>query len=428
MRASADSSRVSAEMDEFMKLGSVLFISYDGLLDPLGGSQILPYLKAIAGHPRPLHVLSFEKPDRFAQGAQGLMTELAGLGIGWTPLSFSTRAGKLGKLWDLTRMYFSAIHLQRRHRFSIIHCRSYQAMQVGCLLKRIYGAMTLFDMRGLWVDERVDGGIWRRDRWLDRLAYQTYKGIEKRLLACADHVVALTERVVPELRRLSPGMTDKVTVIPCCADFDHFEVPTRARRTALRAELGIPENARVIAYLGSLGTWYMLDDMLRLFAEAQAKWNDVHLLLITHDWRDEHECMLDQMGLAAVHDRIHVRSATRTEVPALLGCTDVMLSFIKPAYSKMASSPTKLAEAFAVGIPTISNMGIGDVDEITLALNSGALVDLGSADSIKDVISRLDAIADKGGVALRERSRVTLGLEVAETLYRRVYQKLEKAC
>ena len=37
-----------------------LFITYDGLLDPLGQSQILPYLKIIAKE-YPINVLSFEK-------------------------------------------------------------------------------------------------------------------------------------------------------------------------------------------------------------------------------------------------------------------------------------------------------------------------------------------------------------------------------
>lgn len=402
-----------------------LFITYDGLLDPLGGSQILPYLKGIAAHPRSLHILSFEKPDRFAQGAQRLKAELSELGIGWTPLSFTTRAGKAGKLWDLARMYLTAIQLQRQQQFSIIHCRSYQAMQVGCLLKRLFGIKALFDMRGLWVDERVDGGIWRLDRWLDRSAFGVYKVIEKRLLACADHVIALTERVVPELRRLAPAMSRNVTVIPCCADFDHFSVPDSRARLAIRSEIGLPADARVITYLGSLGTWYMLDDMLRLFAQAQAHWGNVHLLLITRDWRSEHEELLTQMGLASLRDLIHVRPATRSEVPALLGCADVMLSFIKPAYSKMASSPTKLAEAFAVGVPAISNKGIGDVDVMTRALDAGALVDLSDEDSVQQVVASLDDIATKGGVALRERARASLGLEVAHAQYRRVYQELE---
>lgn len=409
-----------------MKRG-VLFITYDGLLDNLGGSQILPYLKSIAAHPRDLHILSFEKPERYAQDAQRLLLELSALGISWTPLSFTTRAGKLGKLWDLARMYLTAIRLQQVHRFSIIHCRSYQAMQVGCLLKRLMGAKTLFDMRGLWVDERVDGGIWHQDRWMDRVAYRAYKRIEKRLLACADHVIALTERVIPELRRISPNMKSKVTVIPCCADFEHFIVPTESQRLTVRAELGLPSDARVMTYLGSLGTWYMLGDMLRLFAQAQAYWGNVYLLLITRDWKPEHDALLSAMGLAALRERIQVRPATRAEVPALLGCADVMISFIKPAYSKMASSPTKLAEAFAVGVPAISNTGIGDLDEMTLALDAGALVDLTHAESVNSVVSRLDAISAKGGAALRVRARAVLGLEVAEVHYQRVYQELEQA-
>ena len=118
---------------------SALFLTYDGLLDPLGGSQILPYLRSIAHHPRPLHIVSFEKSSRFVYGAKHLRTKLAQDGIAWTPLSFTERFGKLGKLWDLGRMYTTCLLLQWRHRFGVIHCRSYQAMQTGCLLQRLTG-------------------------------------------------------------------------------------------------------------------------------------------------------------------------------------------------------------------------------------------------------------------------------------------------
>jgi glycosyltransferase involved in cell wall biosynthesis len=406
---------------------NTLFITYDGLLDPLGGSQILPYLKSISSHPRSLHILSFEKADRYAQGAERLRSELLEIDISWTPLSFTTRLGKLGKLWDLTRMYLNSIRLQRRHHFTIVHCRSYQAMQIGCLLKRLFGTKTLFDMRGLWVDERMDGGIWNKDSWLDRLAYALYKLIEVRLLACSDHVIALTERVVPELRRLSPNMTEKVSVIPCCADFDHFTIPSSVERYSVRKELEIPNDARVIGYLGSLGTWYMLQEMLNFFAFAQAKWGNVHLLLITRDWKVEHEALVAKLGLSPIRIRIHVRPASRSEVPSLLGCADVMLSFIKPAYSKIASSPTKLAEAFAVGVPVLSNSGIGDVDQITHALDAGDTLDLCNADSINNAVIRLGTIETKGGDRLRTRARAILGLEVATEKYRCIYQELEQS-
>ncbi|MEQ1777319.1 MAG: glycosyltransferase [Nitrosomonas sp.] len=402
-----------------------LFITYDGLLDPLGGSQILPYLYGIAGHTRSLHIVSFEKPERFANGAEKMYAELELAGIGWSPLSFTRRFGKLGKAWDLLRMYVTALRLQIRHRFDVIHCRSYQAMQVGCFLRGLTGAYTIFDMRGLWVDERVDGGLWPQDRRLNRLTYRTYKRIERGLLECASHVVVLTDSVVPELRRLSPGMKAPVTVIPCCADFDHFVLPNDAEQKAVREDLGIPADSLVLSYLGSLGTWYMLEEMLQLFATTARQRDDVHMLFITRDWGKGQETLLKTMGLEHLRNKIHVRPANREQVPVLLGGADIMLSFIKPAYSKMASSPTKLAEAFALGIPTISNVGVGDVDQITRDLDAGTVINLSDPNAFEKLVGELENIRAKGGPGLRARARGRFGLEVAKQTYREVYAVLD---
>lgn len=405
---------------------SVLFISYDGLLDPLGGSQILPYLHSIRQHPRPLHILSYEKPARFKAGGELLKAELASSGIGWTPLSFTTRFGKLGKLWDLSRMYEVALYLQLKHRFGVIHCRSYQAMQVGALLRKLTGVKVLFDMRGLWVDERVDGDIWKLDNSIDASIFKLYKHVESSLLLSASHIVALTERVVPELYKLSPDMSAPITVIPCCADFEHFILPTAKQRMATRQELGLPENAFVLSYLGSLGTWYMLDEMLQLFGKAAAEREEVHFLLITKDWRAEHEALISALGLSHLRTRIHVHEAKRDQVPAYIGCSDLMLSFIKPAYSKMASSPTKIAEALAVGVPVISNAGIGDIDDMTTRLQAGAVIDLDKPDSLSAIVSSLDSLKKMGGPKLRARAKSELDLHVAALSYKKVYEQLEQ--
>ncbi len=405
---------------------SALFIAYDGLLDQLGGSQILPYLRNIAAHPRYVHIVSFEKRDRYAVGADKMRDDLAREGIGWTPLPFTAGFGKLGKLWDLGRMYATCLRLQLQHKFGIVHCRSYMSMQVGAFLHRLTGVSAIFDMRGLWVDERVDGGLWKQDRLLNRILYRIYKRIERQLLASASHVVVLTERVLPELKRLSPTMTAPVTVIPCCADFEHFVRPSDEVQQALRLELAIAPDALVLSYLGSLGTWYMLEDMLRLFAAAAGKRDDVHLLFITRDWRDEQEELLKSMGIAHLRNRIHVRSASRDQVPGLMAVSDIMLSFIKPAYSKMGSCPTKLAEAFALGIPVISNVDVGDVEQITADLDAGATFDLKDAQAFDHLAGILDQIKTKGGTALRERSRKRFGLEVAASSYRQVYDAVER--
>jgi hypothetical protein len=41
---------------------SVLYVSYDGMLEPLGQSQVLGYLKRLAVG-RAIHLVSFEKPS-----------------------------------------------------------------------------------------------------------------------------------------------------------------------------------------------------------------------------------------------------------------------------------------------------------------------------------------------------------------------------
>jgi len=405
--------------------GAALFITYDGLLDPLGGSQILPYLFSIADHPRPLHIISFEKPARFSDGGELLRHDLACRGIAWTPLSYTSRLGKLGKVWDLLKMYCTAWWLQARQRFGIAHCRSYQAMQVGCFLQRITGIRTIFDMRGLWVDDRVDRGVWPQDKWFYRLLYHYYKRTERHLLECADSVVVLTEQVVSEIGKIAPRMHAPVTVVPCCADFDHFKNLNSEQRRSVRSELGIGPDALVLSYLGSLGAVYLLNEMLALFEVFARKRDDVYLLLITRDWTEAQETDLVKLGLVDLRHRIQVRSASRDEVPRFLGASDVMLNFINSTYSMKACSPTKMAEAIAMGVPVISSSGVGDVEAITNELNAGIVIDLDSARALEKAGAEIDAVLEKGGEQLRLAATERLGLDNAKRAYRKVYEELE---
>jgi glycosyltransferase involved in cell wall biosynthesis len=256
------------------------------------------------------------------------------------------------------------------------------------------------------------------------LLYRHYKRLEQRMLECADHVVVLTDRVVPEIRKLAPTMTAPVSVIPCCADFEHF-AGTEDSRSATRTELGIETGGVVFSYLGSLGTVYLLDEMLRLFAAVSRQKENLHLMVITQDWREEHEALLANLGLTHLRSKIHVRAASREDVPNLLGASDIMLSFRRSTYSQMACSPTKLAEAFALGIPVISNAGVGDVDSITRDLDAGLAIDIDDPHVFENLACKLDEIRAKGGERLRMRARKRFGLEVADKSYRLVYAALE---
>ncbi|MEI9956314.1 MAG: hypothetical protein WDM90_08440 [Ferruginibacter sp.] len=50
-------------------------------------------------------------------------------------------------------------------------------------------------------------------------------------------------------------------------------------------------------------------------------------------------------------------------MPLLLSLSQFSVFFIKPCYSKQSSSPTKHGEIMAMGIPLITNSGVGDVEK-----------------------------------------------------------------
>jgi glycosyltransferase involved in cell wall biosynthesis len=401
-----------------------LFITYDGLLDPLGGSQIVPYLEEIAAHPRKVHVLSFEKADRVREGFSELRCGLDQLGIEWTRLKFTQRLGGFGKVWDLLKMYITALFIVIADRPAYVHARSHAAAQVGLFLKRCFGLKLIFDFRGLWVDERVDKGGWDLKCAHHRWQYYAFKRTERELLANTDQLVVLTEAVVPEVHRLGATQSTNVTVIPCCADFEHFALVVDHIRSETRETLEIPKHALVLGYLGSVGRMYRLDRVFRLFEMAIADHYEAHLLVVTQDL----VCLKNLMGNHlpfALRKRVQVTSATRLQVPKFIAAMDVLVSFIQPSYARMAASPTKIAECFATGIPVICNSGVGDVAEQVRSLEAGRVVDIDSDEELTAAVLALPYIAKMGGARLRDEARKVLGLEVASQRYRAVYAGLD---
>ena len=151
---------------------TILYLTYDGLLDPLGPSQILPYVKDISRHQDEVVVVSFEKSEQLLHGKDALLSDLQNYSITWKPLLFTKGLGFLGKLLDLSRMYLKAFIVACKYNIKVVHTRAHPPAQVGLFVKRITKAKFIFDFRGLWVDERVDKGGWDLNRLFDRLQYK----------------------------------------------------------------------------------------------------------------------------------------------------------------------------------------------------------------------------------------------------------------
>ena len=84
-------------------MSKVLYISYDGMTDPLGQSQVLPYLVALTLKGYQFTILSFEKKERFKKEGKIIEDIVNKAGINWMPLEFTRRPPLLSKFYDVIR-------------------------------------------------------------------------------------------------------------------------------------------------------------------------------------------------------------------------------------------------------------------------------------------------------------------------------------
>lgn len=393
----------------------VLYISYDGMLEPLGQSQVLAYLERLASGRR-IHLLSFEKAGDWADvpRREALRERIAAAGIAWHPRRYHKRPSALATAWDVMVGVIAGLWLAWRHRLSIVHARSYVPALMALVLKRLAGLRFLFDMRGFWADERVDGGLWPRDGRMYRIA----KGFERRFLLNADHVVSLTHAGVAEMQTFDylQGRMPPVTVIPTCADLSRF-VPIDGQRDSRSFTLG---------YVGSAGTWYLFDAVARAMRLLLELRPEARMLVVN---RGEHDYITTCLRAAGIpDDRVELRAAEHAEVPMLMARMDAGVFFIKPVFSKQASAPTKLGEFLGCGIPCLGNQGVGDMAGILEGERVGVTVAAFDDDTLREGVRRLLALRAEPGIGQRcvDAARRHFGLEQGVANYLGVYRQLDK--
>jgi glycosyltransferase involved in cell wall biosynthesis len=406
-------------------LAKVLYITYDGLTDPIGQSQILPYLLGCARAGHELTVISFEKSDRHARAGTSVQATMDQAGIGWLPQRFHREPRYLAKVIDMIAMDRAAATAVRKQPFDLIHARSYQAAVTALKLKVRYGAKLLFDMRGFWPDQRREGGRWRRGSPLGDYLYRRWKGHEAALIERADHIISLTEAARQELTGWSCYRGAPVSVIPCCVDFDLFGVASHPQRMAARERLQIADDVPVLGYLGSVGTVYRMPPHFGLFGKLREAVG-AKLLFVSGEPESIIVAEAAKAGIPLQPDDIRVVRAERPDVPLLLGAMDAATCFITPTFSSLGVSPTKLGEYWASGIPVYANDGIGDATELLHDVGGGHVLPDFSEASIERAAQEFPNMLKTDGMALREKARQRLDLELAIRAYSQIYADLRQ--
>ena len=403
----------------------VLFMSYDGITDPLGQSQVLPYVLELSRQGFSFTLLSCEKSDVYKKNKGTIEKILEGTNVRWAPISYTKKPPIISTLYDYWRLKRRAISLHRRNNFQLIHCRSYIPAMIGLWMKKKFRIKFVFDMRGFWADERVDAGLWNLKNIIYRQIFYFFKEKEKEFLENADLIVSLTLAAKKEISGWSHINKSSlpITIIPCCADttlFDRQKVKAESLQKA-RENLGIKPDEIVLTYLGSIGTWYLLDEMLAFFSVYLEKFPTAKFLFITQDKSGEIHSKAHTVGIPT--DRILVVSSERASVPIYVLLGNYSIFFIRPSFSKISSSPTKQGELMALGIPVICNSGVGDTDMIVRKYDSGLIVESFNALNYQEVVEKIKQISfDKNKI--RNGAMDYFALQIAVSKYKKIYDSL----
>jgi glycosyltransferase involved in cell wall biosynthesis len=368
----------------------VLYISYDGMSEPLGRSQVLAYLLRLAGVFQ-VTLISFEK----GRIPNDLRSEIETAGITWVPLRYHRWPPVVSTLLDVLAGRRAIQRLVGSH--DIAHVRSYVPALIALAAGRERWGRLLFDIRGFWADERVEGGLWPSDGWLYRLA----KRCERWFFSEADAVVTLTAASVPQVRSWAGKDSIPVEVIPTCVDLCRFTArPVR------------PSGQHAI-WIGSVGTWYRFDLVPPLVRAL-----GLPLTVVTPQ-TDLARAMLGTLPAAIVSRRPE-------EVVEELFAGDVGLCLIKSSFSKVASAPTRFAEYLAVGVPVVVTPGVGDLEDLVEREEIGVVLRDETPDGLAAAAASILSLASDPAVRAhcREVARTLFDADVGSRRYGELYGRL----
>jgi glycosyltransferase involved in cell wall biosynthesis len=270
-------------------------------------------------------------------------------------------------------------------RPSIVHARSYLPAAAADVIATLSPrSKLLFDCRGMLGDEYVDNRQWTEDR----VEYRLLKRFERRVFRRAEGVVVLTRALREWLRARSMlAARTAIEVIPCCVDTRRF-APSEVSRRQARDELGV-EDRIALVYSGSLGSWYLDDEMARYASHVQraAKERGKGMVVVVLSPSDPAPLRSKLVAMGLSPENLVFRSVAPARMAHYLTAGDIGMSFIQSSFSKKGSSPTKVAEYLASGLVVTLNGDIGDQADLAREEQSCVVLD-GYADDVLAVAAR----------------------------------------
>jgi glycosyltransferase involved in cell wall biosynthesis len=196
-----------------------------------------------------------------------------------------------------------------------------------------------------------------------------------------DRVIAVSEEARLYYIDISGSSPNRVTTIYNGIDLFTFMNMDHARERAMvRAELGIPSGANVLATVAVLRPQKGIQFLIRALPSILASSSDTYYLVVGSG--SHHDALVEEARNAGVERRV-IFVGMREDVPRLLAASDV---FVLPTLTE--ALPTVLAEAMAARLPVVASR-VGGIPEMIVEGQNGLLVEAEDVEGLASACTRL---------------------------------------
>lgn len=228
--------------------------------------------------------------------------------------------------------------------------RSEFAANIGFMLRR-WGAIdtVVFDGRSARAAEAREYDLGGKRVF----SPEVIEELEARGVSDADFRMSISTRLVDYWKDQYDYASDRHVVIPCTLSQAAESRPDRSPVT--RADLGIPDGAKVLVYAGSAAEWQSFAHIDSLAGQALRGDENAFLLLLSD---------VDSQRLRVCRDfpgRVCQRWVEPSAVPSYLELADYGLLLREPTVTNAVSCPTKFAEYLAAGLDILITPDVGDL-------------------------------------------------------------------
>jgi len=402
--------------DKRLRKKEVLYITYDGLLEPIGQSQILKYVMHLSSQ-HDFTILSLEKERDLADKNKLIECKnvLQQHKIKWNYKKYS-QSGVLGYFNNFMQLSLHTLKILLSQRILMVHIRGYAPGFVFWAINRFFKTKIIFDMRGYWPDEKHDRAGWHKSS----IKYKFFKHLELFLLNFSSHIVVLTNQSKIYLEKTYHVPEEKISVIRTCVDEVQFK-PEIDPISTLDDQLKITEFR--IGYVGTIDTAYNFSKFLLLVKRFSHFHDNVKLIILTGSPRQK---VLDEIQNLELDINVEIDFMPRHLIAQSIKTFHFLGFYLNKNFSVTASMPTKIAESLACGIPVICNEFNMDIKSILLSNNSGYIYDFElemteqKYQEIMKIVTRPSIKLDCRATALKEFS-----LQRGIKAYNAIYNKLE---